>query len=97
MSPVRVCFIGPCWRATASVVCSTGGWRPLNSDGLVFANPEAAPRQAYSWLVLPDLTVASFVDDWGRGRDAQGVRRFGATFAPTLRLRLAGDTAGLET
>jgi len=74
-----------------------GGWRPLNGDGLVFANPEAAPRQAYSWLVLPDLTVASFVDDWGRGRDAEGVRRFGATFAPTLRLRLAGDTAGLET
>lgn len=73
-----------------------GGWRPLNGTGLVFANPRAAPRQAYSWLVLPDLTVTSFVDDWGRAEDAQGVRRFGATFAPTLRLRLAGDIAGLE-
>ena len=73
-----------------------GGWRPLNGTGLVFANPEAAPRQAYSWLVLPDLSVISFVDDWGRARDAQGARRFGATFAPTLRLRLAADIAGLE-
>jgi len=75
----------------------THGWRPLNGTGLVFANPPAAPRQAYSWLVLPDLSVISFIDDWGRGGEAQGARRFGATFAPTLRLRLAGDQAGLET
>ncbi len=73
-----------------------GGWRPLNGTGLVFANPPAAPRQAYSWLVLPDLSVTSFVDDWGRGKDAQGPRHFGATFAPTLHLRLAGDRAELE-
>lgn len=73
-----------------------GGWRPLNGSGLVFANPAAAPRQAYSWLVLPDLSVISFIDDWGRARDASGARRFGATFAPTLRLRLAGDLAELE-
>ncbi len=73
-----------------------GGWRPLNGSGLVFANPRAAPRQAYSWLVLPDLSVISFVDDWGRGPDEQGARRFGATFAPKLRLRLAGATAQLQ-
>lgn len=73
-----------------------GGWRPLNGSGLVFANPPSAPRQAYSWLVLPDLSVISFIDDWGRGRDDPGARRFGATFAPTLRLRLAGDLADLE-
>jgi len=72
------------------------GWRPLNGTGLVFANPPAAPRQAYSWLVLPDLSVISFIDDWGRAEDAGGARRFGATFAPTLRLRLAGDRAELE-
>uniref|UniRef100_B0SW97 Levansucrase n=1 Tax=Caulobacter sp. (strain K31) TaxID=366602 RepID=B0SW97_CAUSK len=73
-----------------------GGWRPLNGSGLVLANPQGAPRQAYSWLVLPDLSVISFADDWGRAQDAQGARRFGATFAPTLRLRLAADVAGLE-
>jgi len=74
-----------------------GEWRPLNGTGLVFANPEAAPRQAYSWLVLPDLSVISFVDDWGRGRDAVGQRRFGATFAPELRLTLSGADTGLTS
>ncbi|USQ93943.1 glycoside hydrolase family 68 protein [Caulobacter sp. RL271] len=73
------------------------GWRPLNGTGLVFANPPTAPRQAYSWLVLPDLSVISFIDDWGRPADAVGARRFGATFAPVLRLRLSGDRAELET
>ena len=73
----------------------SGGWRPLNGTGLVFANPAEAPKQAYSWLVLPDLQVASFVDAWGSdGKDANA-RRFGATFAPMLRLRLDGDRAGL--
>lgn len=70
------------------------GWQPLNGTGLVFANPPDAPAQAYSWLVLPDLSVTSFVDDWGpvgNGRE----RRFGATFAPELRLRLDGATARL--
>jgi len=74
-----------------------GGWRPLNGTGLVFANPAEAPRQAYSWFVLPDLSVISFIDDWGRGADAAGARRFGGTFAPLLHLRLAGETAGLRS
>lgn len=71
-----------------------GGWRPLNGSGLVFSNPACAPRQAYSWLVMPDLQVTSFVDDWGddAGRPAL---RFGATFAPMVRLWLKGDTAGV--
>ena len=71
-----------------------GGWKPLNGSALVFANPPEAPAQAYSWLVLPDLSVASFVDDWGlagRGRP----RRFGASFAPELRLELDGADARL--
>lgn len=73
----------------------SGGWRPLNGTGLVFANPAEAPKQAYSWLVLPDLDVASFVDAWGSDGADANARRFGATFAPMLRLRLDGDTAGL--
>lgn len=73
-----------------------GGWRPLNGSGLVFANPLDAPRQAYSWLVLPDLSVISFIDDWGRAARAEGPRRIGATFAPVLRLSLSGDNAGLD-
>lgn len=70
----------------------TGPWRPLNGTGLVFANPASAHRQAYSWFVMPDLLVTSFVDDWGED-DAARARRFGATFAPMLRLRLQGDLA----
>ncbi|WP_448665063.1 glycoside hydrolase family 68 protein [Sphingomonas sp. CJ20] len=73
----------------------SGGWAPLNGTGLVFANPAAAPKQAYSWLVMPDLQVTSFVDAWGsNGKDAHA-RRFGATFAPMLQLRLDGARAGL--
>lgn len=71
-----------------------GGWRPLNGSGLVFANPPGAPAQAYSWLVLPDLSVSSFVDDWGPVGDGRA-RRFGASFAPDLRVRLDGTKAGL--
>lgn len=71
-----------------------GGWRPLNGTALVFANPPEAPAQAYSWLVLPDLSVISFVDDWGHV-PGEGPRRFGASFAPKLHLRLDGDTAVL--
>lgn len=69
-----------------------GPWTPLNGSGLVFANPVEAPAQAYSWMVLPDLSVTSFVDNWGGG----DVRRFGATFAPFLHLVLDGDHASLK-
>ncbi|HZF46039.1 MAG TPA: glycoside hydrolase family 68 protein, partial [Sphingomonadaceae bacterium] len=72
-----------------------GEWQPLNGTGLVFANPPEAPSQAYSWLVLPDLSVISFVDNWGQGQDS-AIRRFGASFAPVLHLRLDGQTASLE-
>ncbi|WP_157073691.1 glycoside hydrolase family 68 protein [Sphingomonas soli] len=72
-----------------------GPWRPLNGTGLVFANPAAAPKQAYSWLVLPDLQVTSFIDAWGSDGADANAKRFGATFAPMLRLRLDGDSAGL--
>ena len=73
----------------------SGGWLPLNGTGLVLANPPSAPRQAYSWLVLPDLQVTSFVDAWGH--DGSDAGRFGATFAPMLQLRLDGATAGLAS
>jgi len=72
-----------------------GGWALLNGSGLVFANPPEAPAQAYSWLVLPDLSVVSFIDDWGPS-GAGKARRFGATFAPELKLRLSGAKAMLS-
>jgi levansucrase len=78
-----------------------GPWRLLNEHGLVFANPAEEPFQAYSWWVLPDLSVTSFVDYWGIG-DASvaekptGRSHFGGTFAPFLKLRLDGDRATLK-
>jgi levansucrase len=71
-------------------------WEPLNGTGLVLANPPKAPAQAYSWWVMADLSVTSFVDQWGADAASQSPRRFGGTFAPFLRLRLDGAKAHLE-
>jgi len=81
-----------------------GPWRLLNEHGLVFANPESEPFQAYSWWVLPDLSVTSFVDYWGIDDPAAsekpaekptGRAHFGGTFAPFLQLRVDGAGARL--
>ncbi|MEE4452427.1 glycoside hydrolase family 68 protein [Novosphingobium resinovorum] len=78
-----------------------GPWRLLNGHGLVFANPPAEPFQCYSWWVLPDLSVTSFVDYWGiddadAAHKPKGRSRFGGTFAPFLHLRLEGESAALK-
>ncbi len=76
-----------------------GPWRPLNGTGLVLANPRHAPFQAYSWLVLADLSVLSFVDLTGLEhppRDAAEARaHFGGVPAPLLHLHVDGDRAVL--
>lgn len=84
----------------------TGPWTPLNGTGLVVANPAEEPFQAYSWLVLPDLSVSSFVDSYGlEGRhpaevDEEGPdaarRHFGGTLAPAFHIWIDGDRAGLD-
>lgn len=65
-----------------------GPYAPLNGTGLVAANPPAAPLQAYSWLVLPDLRVTSFVDQIAPGRVG-----FGGYPAPEFRLAVHGERA----
>lgn len=75
-----------------------GPWHLLNGHGLVLANPRSQPFQAYSWWVLPDLSVASFVDYWGiddlpATEKPPGRRHFGGTFAPFARLDLDGARA----
>lgn len=76
-----------------------GQWRPLNGSGLVFANPPEAPIQAYSWLVLGDLTVLSFIDRPGLTEEpvdpAVARRHFGGTPATPVRLALDADRATL--
>ncbi len=79
-----------------------GNYQPLNGGGLVVANPISEPNQAYSWLVLPDFSVLSFIDNF----NLQGITtdelatlpesfriaHFGGTLAPTLQLRVSGRT-----
>ncbi|WP_260924409.1 glycoside hydrolase family 68 protein [Novosphingobium sp. 9] len=77
-----------------------GPWTLLNGHGLVLANPVCEPFQAYSWWVLPDLSVASFVDYRGLDDSAAiakpaGRAHFGGGFAPFLHLALDGPRAGL--
>lgn len=76
-----------------------GPWRPINGTGLVFANPPEAPFQAYSWFVLPNLTVQSFADLAGLARPpvdpAEARRFFGGSPAPELRLKVQGDRVRL--
>lgn len=79
-----------------------GPYEPLNGSGLVVANPREQPDQAYAWLVLPDLRVASFANYLTtsgadlRHADAETARaRFAGTAAPVLTLALAGNRATL--
>jgi levansucrase len=72
-----------------------GPYEPLNGSGLVIRNPPAQPDQAYAWLVLPDLSVESFVnylsadgDELRRAAPETARACFGGTAAPTLTLVL---------
>lgn len=84
----------------ASAAAIEGPWEFLNGHGLVFANPKREPFQSYSWWVLPDLSVASFIDYWGidnpdAATKPSGRGHFGGTFAPFLHLELDGGQARL--
>ena len=74
-----------------------GPYRPLNGTGLVWRNPPEQPDQAYSWLVLADLSVVSFVDQYEGGAqptmtdDARA--HFGGMPAPIGQLHLDGELA----
>lgn len=76
-----------------------GPYRPINGSGLVFANPDTAPFQAYSWWVLADLSVLAFADMVGIDRPpatpAEARAHFGGVPAPTLRLAFDGSCAWL--
>lgn len=86
------------YGATAQTI--EGPWQLLNGHGLVLANPEREPFQCYAWLVLPDLSVTSFVDYWGVNDHAAsekpvGRHHFGGTMAPFVQIALDGAAARL--
>ena len=60
--------------------------------------------QAYSWLVLNDLSVVGFIDGYGIGADGRPLlspnrtereATFGGTFSPTVHITVDGDRARL--
>ncbi|WP_224267932.1 glycoside hydrolase family 68 protein [Haloprofundus salinisoli] len=78
-----------------------GEYEPLNGSGLVLTNPANAPFQAYSWLAYDhgdELLATSFFNYFEFDRpsldevavlpEAEQLRRFGGTLAPTVRIRL---------
>ena len=80
-----------------------GDYEPLNDGGLVVANPEEQPFQAYSWLALPqgdDALITSFLNftdldgkslkDVGALPPEQQKEVFGGTLAPSLKMQLNG-------
>jgi levansucrase len=81
-----------------------GPYLPINGHGLVFMNPPQRPVQAYSWLVLNDLSVVGFIDGYGIDADGKVLStpdrddrplRFGGTFSPTVHIAIDGHHAQL--
>ena len=81
----------------------TGPYQPLNHDSLIIANPPSEPFQAYSWWVMGDGSVISFIDYWGlQGRTLADHpdlirRQFGGVPALVLHLTLDGTQAMLAS
>jgi levansucrase len=69
-------------------------WKPLNGHGLVAANPVDAAEQTYSYLVLPDGKVTSYLNIlWGFcSRPEYADRDFFSTRGPMFQLASGGDT-----
>lgn len=74
-----------------------GGYVPLDNGGLVVANPVNEELQAYSWFVLSNRTVLSFINwvdtggiDPGRENLEFQFQHFGGAYAPTLQISLDG-------
>lgn len=91
-------IVAPTGLYGATATSIDGPWTFLNGHGLVIGNPIERPTQAYSWWVLPDLSVTSFVDYWGPENnnlpEAETRRaRFGGTFAPFVHIELDGATS----
>jgi levansucrase len=86
-----------------------GAYEPLNDSGLVLANPEEEPFQAYSWMTLPNGMVTSFFQyfDLPEGTDSLDYigdasaetqfEKFGGTFAPSVEIELDGRESRVVT
>jgi len=77
------------------------GYQPLNESGLVIANPMDNPYQTYSWMVMPNGTVISFVNyvnvdgkdiyEIGEQSSEYQMEHFGGMLAPSLKISITRD------
>jgi levansucrase len=86
-----------------------GPWEPMNGSALMLHNPASAPDQTYSYQLLNDLSVLSFVNFIGAGdvcgssyiacggdeEAAERAKRFGGTLARSVLMRIDGTTASI--
>ncbi|MBC2582621.1 glycoside hydrolase family 68 protein [Clostridium sp. DJ247] len=83
----------------------TGNYTPLNNGGLVVTNPISDAFQAYSWVVLQNATIISFINffdlggltevDIGSRPESFQFSHFSGTLAPTLQISISGDRTKL--
>ncbi|XEC93550.1 glycoside hydrolase family 68 protein [Paenibacillus tarimensis] len=79
----------------------TGEYTPLNGSGLVIGNPENNPYQSYSWMVMSNGTVISYVDyvdvdgkdihEIGEQSPEYQIEHFGGMLAPSIKLQINRD------
>lgn len=73
-----------------------GTYSAMNGTGLVLGNPPAAPNQTYSYLVLPDGKVMSYVNTpYGYANDPKSGKKFIGAPAPLLQVGLKGGQSML--
>ena len=83
----------------------TAEYKPLNGTGLVIANPDDNPYQSYSWMVMSNGTVISYVDyvdvdgkdiqEIGEQSTEYQIEHFGGMLAPSIKLSITGDRTSL--
>ncbi len=82
-----------------------GPWTPMNGSALMLHNPASHPDQTYSYQLLQDRSVLSFVNFIGSGEScgyyagcgdesaAEQATRFGGTLANSVLMNISGATA----
>ena len=81
------------------MIAPSGDWKgqyvPLNRGGLVAGNPEAAPTQTYSYLVLPSGHVMSYLNTAGTPEGSPPAGSWVGAPSPMFRIEMDGATTAV--
>lgn len=81
------------------MIAPSGNWQgqyvPLNRGGLVAGNPEAAPTQTYSYLVLPSGHVMSYLNTAGTPADSEPAGTWVGAPSPMFQIVMDGATTAV--